>query len=268
MKHKKSTLGELGEKFFSAVQLKNKELVHLGEIRSILHITVKQEKELLSRLSRNGYIVRLQRGTYLVPLKLPPGGRWMPNEYTIIYELMKLLKADYQICGPLAFQRFRLSTQIPNVIAVYNTKKSGLTHVGNATFQLIKMSVDRIGAREIIKLADEKEVYISNLARTIVDAIYDYSRFNTLPTAYGWIQKYQHDLTFIKELINVTCDYANINTMRRIGYFLEKIGIEDKLTNRILLKLKKTQGWIPLIPTNKMKGVTDKKWAVIDNGAS
>ncbi len=268
MKHKKSTLGELGEKFFSWVQLKNRELVYLDDVRSILRITDKQEKELLSRLSRKGYIVRLQRGTYLVPQKLPPGGRWTPNEYTIVYELMKLLKADYQICGALAFQKYGLSTQVPNVITVYNTKKSGLCHVGKTTLRLIKVSAARIGAKQTIKLADGKEVYISSLARTIMDAIYDYSRFNTLPVAYDWVMKFNSDLFFIKEFISVTCRYANVNTMRRVGFFLEKIGIEDKLTNRILLKLKKTRGWIPLIPNNEMKGVTNKKWGIIDNGTS
>ncbi|MFI4938432.1 MAG: DUF6088 family protein [Candidatus Berkiellales bacterium] len=268
MKRKKTTLGDLGEKFFSWIQLKNRELVRLGELQTILRISNKQEKELLSRLSRKGYIIRLQRGTYLVPQKLPPGGHWAPNEYTMIYELMKLLNADYQICGPLAFQKFGFNTQIPNIIAVYNTKKSGLTKIGKMTFQLIKISPTRIGSREKIKLASGKIVYVSNLERTIMDAIYDYSRFNTLPIAYNWIIKYSHDPIFIKNLVKVVCRYSNVNTMRRVGYFLDKMGIDNKMTNPILSKLNKTQGWIPLIPSYAMKGVTNKKWGIIDNGLS
>lgn len=266
MKKRSSKLGHLGEQFFALMQMKHQEQVRLGELQQALNITPKQEKELLSRLARAGYILRLLRGVYLVPAKLPPGGRWMPDEYTIVFELMKLLGARYQISGPLAFQRYGLSEQIPNVITIYNDKKSGLQKIGSLTIQLVKVSPERVGGTETIALSDGKQVYIANLARTLVDAVYDWSRFNTLPKAYDWIAQYQQNPELIKALITITIQYSNVSTMRRIGYVLEILGISPRKTQRLFSQLKPTQSWIPLNPSKPAKGITNKKWGIIDNG--
>jgi predicted transcriptional regulator of viral defense system len=49
-------------------------ILRLGELAPVLSITLKQERELFSRLSRTGMIIRLTKGIYLAP---PPNpGRW------------------------------------------------------------------------------------------------------------------------------------------------------------------------------------------------
>lgn len=265
MKPQNPRLGALGEQFFSYVQLKNQTVVRSGDLLANLNITAKQEKELLSRLARSGYIVRLTKGAYLVPTKLPPGGKWMPNEYTIIYELMALWDTKYQICGPLAFQKFGFSEQIPNAISIYNTRKTGLVKIGSLRLQLIKVADSRLGATDTIKLKNNRTVFISNEARTIVDAIYDWSRFNMLPAALDWIQRKSTDINFIDDIIEITCQYSNTNTIRRIGYWLEQLNVDNKKTKELLNRLKPSQGWTPLIPTKPARGRTNKKWGIIDN---
>lgn len=265
MKTKDTMLSSLEVKFFSLMHLKLKTLVKLGEIQPLLSINEKQEKNLLSRLSKKGYILRLSRGIYLVPEKLPPGGRWQPDEFTIIYELMKILDAQYQICGPVAFNFYGFSEQIPNTIAIYNTKRSGTKKIGNLCFQLIKVPASRIGSQNNIELHDGKSVRISSLARTIMDAVYEWSRFNTLPIAYKWIEDYINDKKTINELIHVTLQFANIATQRRIGYTLEKLNIKSKSIQLIQKQFKATQGWIPLDPTQKAIGRSNTKWRIIDN---
>jgi len=265
MKIQSALLGDLGAKFFALMQMRDQEVIQLGELQSVLQITAKQERELLSRLARRGYIVRLIRGTYLVPKKLPPGGKWMPDEYVIIYELMKSVDASYQICGPLAFQRHGLSEQIPNIITIYNTKLTGRKTIGSLTLQLIKVDKSRIGAREKIVLNDKKIVYISSLARTIMDSIYEWSRFNTIPKAYDWIKENIEDTVVLSQFIDVTIKYSNVSTKRRVGYILEKVGVSNTYLKPILKQLPETKGWVILYPSFKARGVTNKKWRVIDN---
>ncbi len=83
--------------FFAWIQLAGKKSVETGELIKVLKFTLKQERELLSRLARTGLIVRLRRGLYLVPKRIPPGGKWVPNEYVIVRELMEDSNALYQI---------------------------------------------------------------------------------------------------------------------------------------------------------------------------
>ncbi len=56
---------------------------------SVLRLKPKQERKLLSRLSRGGLIERARQGLYLVPPRLPLGGAWTPNEAEALNALMQ-----------------------------------------------------------------------------------------------------------------------------------------------------------------------------------
>ena len=53
-------------------QLTQREVIQPGDLCGPLGLTPKQERELLSRLARKGLLVRLKRGAYLVPMRMPP----------------------------------------------------------------------------------------------------------------------------------------------------------------------------------------------------
>ena len=67
----KRRLGDLEQRLLSYVQFRGMTVVHFGELRSTLELTAEQERKVLSRLARGGTIVRLKRGVYLVPPRLP-----------------------------------------------------------------------------------------------------------------------------------------------------------------------------------------------------
>ena len=74
MKNKLPELGKLGTAFFSLAHIRHLEIVRLGDLQSVLNLSPSQEQQLLKRLTRNGFIVRLTRGVFLVTDKIPPGG--------------------------------------------------------------------------------------------------------------------------------------------------------------------------------------------------
>ncbi len=248
------------------MQLKSKNRVQTGDLQSSLGLSPKQERELLSRLSRKGLIVRVKRGIYLVPTKVPPGGKWMPNEYILIAELMKTLKAKYLVSGPAAFQYYGLTSQIPNVISVYNNKISGIKNLGNMKVQLIRVTPKRLGDWTTLKLPNRKSVRISTLARTILDALYDWSRFNTIPRAYDWIRKYKNDGKFSNELVSAALTYGNVSTQRRLGYIFEQIGIDSRLVKKLRKIIPTSKGWIPLVPNLPVRGKINRDWGLVING--
>jgi predicted transcriptional regulator of viral defense system len=252
--------------FLAWIQLEKKSQVETGETAEALGLSVVQERKLLSRLSQQGLIVRLRKGLYLVPAHVPPGGQWTPSEFKLVDALMADAGANYQIGGPVAFHRYGLDEQLPNEVAVYNNKLSKRTAIGGLRFDFIKVSPTRLGGSLILKLPDGGQVMIGTLARTLMDAVYDWDRYNTLPRALAWIERKRDDIGTIKELISLTLKCANIGTTRRIGFMLARCKVAPRLLSKLRNKVAVAgKSLVPLVPTRPARGIINREWGIIDN---
>ncbi len=260
-------LGNLSSRFFAYTQLKKKDIVRTGELSSVLGITKSQESNLFRRLSDSGWIVRLKRGTYLVPPRIPAGGTYSPGIALILQKLMDEVGGTYQICGSTAFNFYGFDDQIPTIIYVYNNRISGSRTIGSLSFQFIKIADDRLGATNVLRTNEGTEIIYSSKVRTLMDAIYDWSRFNSLPLGYDWIRKeIQKDLNIGTELVKVTAQYGNQATARRTGYLLESLLQNPKILAKLQRQLSNSKALIPWVPGKPAKGTANRKWGVIVNG--
>ncbi len=249
--------------FFSWIQLKQKSQVRLPEVETVLGLTKRQAIKLLSRLSQNGLILRIAKGIYLVPNKLPAGGKWGPNKYWVLQQYMNLTNTEYQITGPDAFNKYGYSDQLPFEIAVYNTRFSRNKKIGQLRYQLIKVHPRRIGGIKWLQIEGNR-IPFSSPGRTLMDALYDWSRFNTIPSVFNWIRERKNDKNLISEFVDSTLQFGNVGTIRRLGYFLEF----ERLTpwiKKIEKKVPKTQSFIALNPNKPKKGKINKKWGLVIN---
>lgn len=250
---------------FAYTQMCEKELFYLGEFQAALGISAKQEIDLLSRLVKRKTIIRLKRGIYLVPRKIPPGGMWQPDSLYLISLYMEVIKANYYIGGLYSFNYYGLSEQIPSQITIYNDKKSQKKKIGTLSIQLIKVPTDQIGDYATIKLKDNREVNIANLSRTILDAVMYGKRFGTESIALEWIKKYIDDKGFIQQLIKSTIKYGNISTKKRIGYVLDLTTRYASSLEPLLKSTSIKKNWVLLDPQGGNRGSTNKKWRIINN---
>ena len=248
------------------VQLRKLRTVATGDLTSPLGLTPLQERELFRRMARGGLIARVRPGLYLVPSQLPLGGSWSPGEIQALNTLMADRKGKYQICGPNAFNRYGFDSQIPTRIYAYNNKISGLRTIGAVELTLIKVGIQRLGETEtFLTGGDEEAVYSSHL-RTLVDAVYDWSRFNGLPRAYAWIRnELMVDRIDVEQLIRITLRYGNVSTIRRIGALLEREVVDEALLLRLEKVLRPTSALIPWIPTQQKRGTVNRRWGVVYN---
>ena len=267
MKSKGPELGSLSSRFFAYVQLKKLDIVRTGEIAPILNITRSQERDLLRRLSETGWILRLKRGVYLVPSRIPAGGKYSPGAALILQKLMEQEKGKYQICGPTAFNFYGLDDQIPSVTYLYNNRISGKRSIGILAFQFIKTADERLGGFNAVRTREDTEMIYSSKARTLMDAVYDWSRFNSLPRGYDWIKReIKNNRKLVSELVETTIKYGNIATTRRIGYLLDTFVQNSRMTNRLRCRLSASSALIPWIPNRSAKGTINRKWGIIVNG--
>jgi predicted transcriptional regulator of viral defense system len=263
----KQKLGRIETQFFAYIQMRQIRTVRAGDLAaSVLHLSPDQERKLLSRLARGGLIARVRQGLYLVPLRLPLGGTWRPTEAEALNVLMEDRKGRYQICGPNAFNLHGFDNQIPNRIYVYNNRLSGDRRVGTVDITLIKVADARLGDIEEVMMADgEKAVYASR-TRSLVDAVYDWSRFNGIPRGYEWIRReLRARRVSAAGLVKSTLRYGDIGTIRRLGALLEREGIPETLLRKLERAVKPSTSLIPWIPTQPKRGIANRRWGVVLN---
>jgi predicted transcriptional regulator of viral defense system len=248
------------------LQMRGQRVVRAGDLVGPLRLTRLQERELFRRMARGGLIARVRPGLYLVPSQLPLGGSWSPDETLAINTLLEDRQGRYQICGPNAFNRYGFDDQIPNRVYAYNNRISGERTVGAVALTLIKVADERLGATEKVWIAKGLAAVYSSRVRTLVDAVYDWARFNSLPRAFDWIRvELSAERVSPAELVRVTLRYGDIGTIRRIGVLLDREGAKASLLRKLEQALKPATGLIPWIPTRPKRGTVDRRWGVVRN---
>lgn len=268
-------LGQLESAALAYVQMRNLRSVQSSDLMAPLRIAAKQERELLCRMARKGLIANVRKGLYLFPEKLPLGGIWTPEDALAINTLMSDRQARYQITGPNAFNYYGFDEQIPARYSIYNNVISGQRKVGKLAMTLIKLTPNRLGSTEEVKMPSGQIMVYSSRVRTLMDAVYDWSRFGSLPRAYDWIRK---DLECGKiktaDLVKTTLQYGNLGTIRRIGALLEQMNADETVLKRLEKALKPACSKIAFVPKQPSEtgqaisvcGPLCKRWGVVMNG--
>ncbi len=263
----KKRLGQLEAQLLSYAQLRGWSTLRTGDLRQPMRLSADQERKLLSRLARAGMIARVWRGLYLVPPRLPPGGAWSPDEGLALATLMTARGGRYQICGLGAFNRYGFDEQMPNRLAVYNNRLSGDRNIGSVRLTLIKVADSRLGATEEAACESGSPAIYSSRARSLVDAVYDWARFGSLPRGYLWIRsELESGQVDAAKLVDLTLRFGDKGTMRRIGALLEREGVAEKQLRKLARAVPPTSSPIPWIPRRAKRGAVDRRWGVVWNG--
>src|SRR3990172_5634229 len=256
----KRALGNLERQLFAYAQMRKLRALRTRDLTGPLGISGKQERELLNRLAKGGMIAQVRRGLYLVPPRLPLGGKWSPEEALVLDTLMDDRQGRYQICGPNAFNRYDLDEQIPTRVYAYNNRISGERTVGAVALTLIKVAAKRLGDTERVRTAEGLTAVYSSRVRTLVDAVYDWSRFNSLPRAFGWVRaELAARRIAAAELVQVTLRYGDVGTIRRGGALLDRAGVAAALLRKLERALKPSTSLIPWIPRRPKRGTADRR---------
>jgi predicted transcriptional regulator of viral defense system len=248
------------------LQMRGKSTVYTGDLIGPLGLTPEQEHKLLSRMARAGMIARVKRGLYLVPPRLPLGGSWSPDAGLALTTLLDDRQGQYQICGPNAFSRYGFSSQVPTRVYAYNNRISGERRIGAVELTLIKVADRRLGDTEQVRTVEGPETVYCSRVRTLLDAVYDWSRFASLPQGFDWIRdELASGRVEAEELVRVTLRYGDIGTIRRTAALLAREGEDPGLLRRLERALSPSSSLIPWIPTRPKRGRADRRWGIVWN---
>jgi predicted transcriptional regulator of viral defense system len=262
----KTRLGRLETTLLAYAQMRGLRTVRAGELRDALRLSASQERNLFSRLAKAKLIARARQGLYLLPPRLPLGGSWSPDGVLALNTLMQDRAGRYQIAGPNAFNRYGFDEQVPTRLYAYNNRLSGDRVVGSVALTLIKVADKRLGSTESIQTEDDQVAVYASRVRTLVDGVYDWSRFNSLPRAYDWIRnELRAKRVTAADLVRSVLRYGDTGTIRRIGALAEREGIAEPLLRKLERALKPTTALIPWIPSRPKRGRVNRRWGVVMN---
>lgn len=254
-------------KAIAFARMRGTQIVRSGELAMAISISASHERRLLAALVRKPLIARVREGLYLFPKKMPLGGIWTPDEATAINALMDDAAATYQITGLGAFQRYGFSEQIASRATLYNDALAGDWRIGSVAMTLVKVRSERLGDTESYHTPDGERLIYSSRVRTLVDAVSDWQRFDTLPDAYAWITR---EITAGRitagKLASSAVGNGDRNAIRRIGAFLQEAGASESVLSRLARATGRFGKPLLLVPTRAASGRLAKRWGVILNG--
>jgi hypothetical protein len=97
---------------------------------------------------------------------------------------------------------------------------------------LIKVARDRLGGVEKVRTPTGETIVFSSRARTLVDAVYDWLLFDSLPEAYDWIRNELAAGRVTADEVVRAVHFGNMGTIRRIGVILDRLGASRASVSR------------------------------------
>ncbi len=204
------------------------------------------EKKRLRKILKNAYL--------FIPMKAPQG-RWAGNEYVIAKALIN--GAKYYIGYSSVFNSYGFTEQVAQMIHVVNDKYSIKKIVDGVRYRLIKVLPNRIYGLETRKISREDVVFASK-ERALLDTF----EFYDMKKAFGILTEQLKNID-MTVFVNYVARYPVQIIRRRIGFFLEKLGVSQKMLNKINAGQK---GYSSLYDIEARTGRVNKKWRIIING--
>lgn len=215
----------------------------------------KKSAYLIKKLLEKKRLRKIVKNTYLfIPMKAPQG-KWAVNEYLIAKTLIG--EAKYYIGYSNVFNSYGFTEQVAQMIHVINDKYSKRKTFDAVRYKLIKVIPNKIYGLEIRRIGKEDIVFASK-ERALIDTF----EFYDVEKASGILTEQINNID-IAVFVNYVAQYPVQITRRRIGFFLEKLGVSQNILDKIDTGQK---GYSFLYNTGVKKGKINKKWRIIING--
>jgi len=232
------------ERIMGILEYKRLELIKRNELMDLIkkYEVSKNPEFLIKSLLKKKRLVSIKKGIYIIiPLRAIDKKVGI-NEYKVNEYVLN--RAPYYIGLYNAFNKHHFTTQMPNVLFVFNLKYSGCRRIMNMRFKYIKIKKDKL-----FGITDEKYPY-SDKERTIIDVL-DY------PGYLGGLSKI---IPIIKDynknkLVDYALEYDSVKIMKIVGYLTNS----QKIYN--LLKKEGKFNYYTTIKKTKLN-IIDKKWKI------
>ena len=217
------TLGSESGELLLRLSAEGKTIFSSVDAQAITNKGYKATGELLRRLVRKRWLVRLMRGKYLVvPLEAGLEGIPMADRYVIAREVLGSL--PYYISHYSAMELHQMTAQPVNTVYVTVPRRRVSRTIAGVQYRFIYASQDYFWGWENIWATAEEQVRVSDLEKTLLDGAVQPGLCGGLgELAKGlWLRKDALDENRLVEYVDRLGHKA---AARRIGFLLETYGL-------------------------------------------
>lgn len=279
MNTKSQSIGKLGMRLLKGLSSQNISVFSIAEAQELLadknDVAIKQ---LLSRLVRAGWLVRLKRGKYLiVPLEAESPDLWSEDSFVLASanvtgsanlknrSNLKSKQKDYAISYWSALNYYGYTEQIPRTVFIITSmrQKSASQDILDVPYRLVFLSQNKhFGTTTVWQ--DNKPVQITDKEKTIIDCL-DHPRFcgGIIEAAKGLSEAFKDNID-AEKLSQYAHKIGNATVYKRLGFLSEYLELPvDAWINDWQKHISK--GYSLLDPTQPKRGKYNKKWHLIIN---
>lgn len=246
-----------------------------GEARQIAErvgIPVGYVKNLLMLMVHNGWISRLRRGLYA--RSGPVLGTTSIHSFAIAVHLI----TPSAISHWSALHYHGLTEQVPHVITAFTPKKVVTPSmrrtsksarrqkhawvVNGVRYEFVTVKEEHFFGFDEVWVDEYSKVPITDKERTVIETFISPRMFGGMGEGLGIIEQYLNALA-VDKLVHYSCRYGKISVAKRLGWALERAGVEERVLTPLLDM--PAIGYHVLDPSHPHRGPCDKRWMIQNN---
>jgi len=223
--------------------------------QKISNLSPSSLKVLLSRMEKEGWVERIEKGKYLI---IPLGaekGRYTINEFVIGNEIVKNAAIAYW--SALNYHGF--TEQIPNTVFIQTTsrKKEPKIEIFGVRYRIVRITEKKFFAQQKIWI-DDAEIWITDPEKTIADCLDKPQYCGGIVEVAKALQN--EDKIDLDKVIEYAIRMENSAILKRLGSLCDRLAIPVKIPQDYLAK-----GYPLLDPSIHRKGKANRRWKIIEN---
>lgn len=229
-------LGPQETKLLFSLEEKGVSIFTTEDVKKILDSGSASAWLVISGLKKKGRIRQIERGKYLlIPARAGVEGYWAEEAWVVVPYLID----EYYVGFWTAMNFWGMTEQIPNTVFVVTPKrkKKRVLKFGNQRYEFVTLS-----RKKFFGFIEEKTgkttFNISSKEKTIVDGLMHPQYCGGIPEVTKAMWNARKDVEWKKVLELAEQTGVNV-VLRRLGYLLDVLKIENDISKIIMTKLKR-----------------------------
>jgi len=219
----KKTLGSTSAQLLTAMAEENQAVFSIAEAQEVLSSSYDVTWQVLRRLTRAGWLVRLTAGRYaIVPLSSGDDATPQVNRYVIAREILG--KTPYYISHESAMDVHNMLTRPVAAVVVTTPRRMAKREILGVPYRFVYASPSALWGTEPTWVTPYEQVIVSDMERTILDGLArtDLCAGISQVATGLWLRKDGFDWEKMADYAHKLDRRAVI---KRLGYLLELYGL-------------------------------------------
>ncbi len=178
-----------------------------------------EARNLVAKLSENGWLVRIKRGTYYITTL---ESRGVANISEII--IAQILVADSYVSFESALQYHKIFDQYIKTVTSLNMKQRKKKEIQGISYDFIKASERNYYGWEEVQI-ENRSVKIATLEKTVLDMLAFRRTTHSVDLVLEKLGEYKNNFDWDK--LNEFSRDQSVTVQRIVGFLLDKIGVNS-----------------------------------------